>query len=78
MNVMTSKAFKALELRIADLNEHKVTLQDDCSRLRNVNAMMKTKMVADASESSTVIGQKDGYLKQINCIFDRADTITPN
>jgi len=75
MNVMTSKAFKALELRIADLNEHNVTLQDDCSRLRNVNAMMKTKMVADASESSTVMGQKDGYLKQIASLTEQTQSL---
>uniref|UniRef100_A0A7S3QIT5 Uncharacterized protein n=1 Tax=Chaetoceros debilis TaxID=122233 RepID=A0A7S3QIT5_9STRA len=70
-----SKAFKALELRIADLNEHNVTLQDDCSRLRNVNAMMKTKMVADASESSTVMGQKDGYLKQIASLTEQTQSL---
>jgi len=70
-----SKAFKALELCIADLNEHNVTLQDDYSRLRNVNAMMKTKMVADASESSTVMGQKDGYLKQIASLTEQTQSL---
>jgi len=32
-------------------------------------------MVADASESSTVMGQKDGYLKQIAFLVDQTQSL---
>ena len=81
MNLVNCKVNNIVDMefwiadRIVDLNEHNVTLQDDCNRLCNVNAMMKTKMVADASESSTVMCQKDGYLKQIASLVDQTQSL---